>query len=193
MTIKYLHIPCILFALTACVDQRADVIINYANQRANDEIYNSFTLKRISDLGTIQAGDSLLTLNVEYDLKREEFIREYHDLLATSMALRNTQEERKKVYSSMNMNQDTIVWTSELEQRAEKGNAAALVFKQRKLKELTAMEARIARYKSDPGVILATQARVTYTILNPLTFSTQEMQRTFVFSPDNRKVLMVYK
>jgi len=193
MTIKYLLIPSILFALTACVDQRADVIINYANQRAKDEIYNSFTLKRISDLGTIQAGDSLLTLNAEYDLKREEFIREYHDLLATSMALRNTQEERNKIHSSMNMNQDTIVWTSELEQRTEKGNSAALVFKQRKLKELTAMEARIARYKSDPSVILATQARITYTILNPLTFSTQEMQRTFVFSPDNSKVLMVYK
>lgn len=140
-------------------------------------------------MGTITASDSLQVAGVEYISKKEKFIQEYNILINASQSLKKSQEERNLVHAAAS---DQIAWISELEERAEKGTASALMYKQREIIELRKIANNIARYNADPSKVLARKVKVTYTIKNPLREDAlQEMTRTFIFSADNKKVLAV--
>lgn len=155
------------------------------------EIFRDFSLKHISSLGSITASDSLELLDAEYLSKKKKFILEYNVLINASQSLKSNQEERNLVQAAAS---DQLAWISELEKRANKGTASALMYKQREIIEMRTIANRIVRYNGDPGKVLARKAKVTYTIKNPLRKDAlQEMTRTFIFSPDNKKVLDVIK
>lgn len=179
----------IVITLNGCDDNRSSVINEYVENRGGVEIFRDFSLKHISNLGSITASDSLEIVDADYILKKKKFIQEYNVLINASQSLKNNQEERNLVYAAAS---DQLAWISELEKRADKGTASALMHKQREIVEMRTMANRIVRYKADQGKVLAKKAKVTYTIRNPLQKDAlQEMTRTFIFSADNKKVLDV--
>lgn len=188
---------CPFLILVGCTDERSQVVVDYLLLQHKNENVIQASVKKIVAIENISARDSLEILEVEYDYKREKFIRGYNDLMLSSQSLKNNMDERSKVQSAINGqalaadSADSIaqrmVWIDALEKRAVEGNAAAMIYKQKQLVELRKIAQRINRYEEKPGDILARTARVTYSIKN----DDQEMEatKTFVFSADGKHVL----
>lgn len=200
---KPLFIVVLVLLFFGCSDRRSDLVSNYLRQHGYPNPEVTISVKRIVNLANLSAGDSLEILEADYDRKKEKFIREYNDLMKSSLALKRNQTERSLIQSSINdgqasiiladsLNNDRLGWISELEKRATEGNAAALINKQKQLVELKRIAGLITKYRANPNVILARTAKVTYTVTNPaLDNNFQEITRTFVFSNDHKKILDV--
>lgn len=187
--------------LLGCSDERSQVVVDYLLYQNKKDTAIQVSVKRIEAIDNISARDSLEILEVEYDRKREKFIRGYNDLMLSSQSLKNNMSERSKIQSAINgqpliadladSTTQRLVWIDALEKRAVDGNAAAMIYKQKQLVELRKIAERINRYEEDPGDILARTALVTYSIKNANNEKADAVTKTFVFSEDGKRVLNV--
>lgn len=187
--------------LLGCSDERSQVVVDYLLYQNKKDTAIQVSVKRIEAIDNISARDSLEILEVEYDRKREKFIRGYNDLMLSSQSLKNNMSERSKIQSAINgqplisdladSTAQRLVWIDALEKRAVDGNAAAMIYKQKQLVELRKIAERINRYEENPGDILARTALVTYSIKNANDEKADAVTKTFVFSEDGKRVLNV--
>ncbi len=199
MRIPIFILPILL--LISCSDERSVVITTYLEGYSRGEVNLSYHVKRVKSLDRIFAEDSLSILEASYELKKNKFFREHNELTQVSLSLKNDKAEKEWIQSIINDNQHKIEEVANLSDtltnpdlvvRAMKGNAVALIQKQKQLIELKMIANSISKYRTNPNVLLASIFRVTYTVKYPSPIDKlEEVSKTFVLSPDETRVLKV--
>lgn len=177
----------------------------------------SFSLKKIKQLESITAQDSLDILIPDYARLKDKFIVDYNrqvkinsnqlEILEDNVLAYQTKPDYKKTYTKAERDErinefnllieNTKSKIADLTDQVEKVKNDSINsiddFEKRagdELIELRNMGDRIQSYKTKPELVLANTCKVTYKIKNPLMNNVkQEITKTLVFSADYKKVL----
>jgi len=200
----------------ACTDKREKVIGDYVQTIGNVKTDMSFSLKKIKQLGSVTAQDSLDILAREYEKEKDEFIvsrnrqikisKSQLEILENNVETFQTKpqgnytkkEIETRIAEFKTIIENTTARIEDLTDQVNKVESNSLdgmddfdTRASKELIELRNMQLRMQKYQSEPTLVLANKCRVTYKIKNPIMNNVkQEITKIFVFSSDNKKILL---